>query len=65
MPRKVPACVEIEPQWRGYEYFVVGDQIVIVDPRSTEIVAVLDAQTVLLGPSGFARRGWDVPASSI
>jgi hypothetical protein len=43
MPRKVPACVEIEPQWRGYEYFVVGDQIVIVDPRSTEIVAVLDA----------------------
>jgi Protein of unknown function (DUF1236) len=35
--------VEIEPSWRGYEYFMVGDQIVIVDPRSMEIVAVVDA----------------------
>jgi hypothetical protein len=35
--------VEIEPSWRGYDYFVVGDQIVIVDPRSMEIVAVIDA----------------------
>jgi uncharacterized protein DUF1236 len=34
--------VEIQPTWRGYEYFMVGDQIVIVDPRSMEIVAVLD-----------------------
>jgi hypothetical protein len=35
--------VSIEPSWRGYEYFLVGDQIVIVNPRSMEIVAVLDA----------------------
>jgi hypothetical protein len=35
--------VEIEPEWRGYEYFLVGDRIVIVDPRSMEIVAVIDA----------------------
>jgi hypothetical protein len=35
--------IEIQPTWRGYEYFMVGDQIVIVDPRSMEIVAVLDA----------------------
>jgi hypothetical protein len=35
--------VVIEPSWRGYDYFVVGDQIVIVDPRSMEIVAVIDA----------------------
>jgi hypothetical protein len=35
--------IEIEPTWRGYEYFMVGDQIVIVDPRSMEIVAVIDA----------------------
>jgi Protein of unknown function (DUF1236) len=35
--------VEIEPSWRGYEYFMVGDQIVIVDPRSMEIVAVIAA----------------------
>jgi hypothetical protein len=34
--------IEIQPTWRGYEYFKVGDQIVIVDPRSMEIVAVLD-----------------------
>jgi hypothetical protein len=35
--------LEIEPAWRGYDYFMVGDEIVIVDPRSMEIVAVLDA----------------------
>jgi len=35
--------VEIEPAWRGFEYFMVGDEIVIVDPRSLEIVAVIDA----------------------
>ena len=34
--------VEIEPQWRGFEYFMVGDQVVIVNPRTMEIVAVLD-----------------------
>jgi hypothetical protein len=35
--------VEIEPEWRGYDYFMVGDRIVIVDPRSMEIVAIIDA----------------------
>jgi hypothetical protein len=40
LPRTI---VEIEPTWRGFEYFMVGDQIVIVDPRSMEIVAVLEA----------------------
>jgi hypothetical protein len=35
--------VEIEPSWRGYDYFMVGDQIVIVDPTSMEIVAIIDA----------------------
>jgi len=40
LPRTI---VEIEPSWRGYEYFMVGDQIVIVDPRSMEIVAILNA----------------------
>jgi len=33
--------VEIHPAWRGFEYFVVGDQIVIVDPRTMRIVEVL------------------------
>jgi hypothetical protein len=35
--------VSIEPSWRGFEYFLVGDQIIIVNPRTMEIVAVLDA----------------------
>jgi hypothetical protein len=35
--------VEIEPRWRGFEYFLVGDEIVIVDPRRMEIVAVVPA----------------------
>jgi hypothetical protein len=40
----VPSTIlEIEPSWRGYDYFMVADQIVIVDPRSMEIVAIIDA----------------------
>jgi hypothetical protein len=35
--------VEIEPAWRSFEYFMIGDEIVIVDPRSLEIVAIVDA----------------------
>ncbi len=37
------AILEIEPAWRGFEYFMIGDEIVIVDPRSMEIVAIVDA----------------------
>ena len=40
LPRTI---VEIEPAWRGFEYFLIGDQIVIVDPRSMEIVAIVEA----------------------
>jgi hypothetical protein len=49
VPREVgfhplPAeIVTIYPDWRGYEFFLVRDQIVVVDPRTLEIVAVLDA----------------------
>lgn len=35
--------VEIYPAWRGFHYFMVGDQIVIIDPNTLEIVAVLEA----------------------
>jgi len=35
--------VTIYPEWRGYEYFLVRDQIIVVDPRTFEIVAVLEA----------------------
>jgi hypothetical protein len=33
--------VDIHPAWRGYYYFVVGDQIIIVN-RNHHIVAILD-----------------------
>jgi hypothetical protein len=33
--------IEIEPKWRGYMYFVYADEIIIVEPRTLEIVAVL------------------------
>jgi hypothetical protein len=35
--------VSIEPEWRGYLYFVYEDEVVIVNPRYMRIVAVLDA----------------------
>ena len=35
--------VQIYPSWRGYQYILVGDQIIVVNPRTHEIVAVLDA----------------------
>jgi hypothetical protein len=38
----VPATlVEIHPAWRGYMYFIVGERIIIVEPSSYKIVAVL------------------------
>lgn len=39
VPRQV---VEIYPEWRGYEFILVRDEIVIVDPNTYEIVAVLN-----------------------
>jgi len=35
--------VTVYPEWRGYEFFMVGDKIVVVDPRTLEIVDVLEA----------------------
>jgi hypothetical protein len=49
VPREVsfhplPAeVVTFYPEWRGYEFFLVRDQIIVVDPRTFEIVAVLEA----------------------
>jgi hypothetical protein len=38
---EVPSViVDIHPQWRGFLYFVVGDEIIIVD-RNHKIVAIL------------------------
>ena len=35
--------VGVYPEWRGYDYILVGDEIVVIDPRTHEIVAILDA----------------------
>jgi hypothetical protein len=41
---RLPArVIEFAPQYRGYEYILVGDEILIVDPRTHRIVAVIAA----------------------
>jgi hypothetical protein len=35
--------IEIQPAWRGYMYFLVGDEIVIVEPSTYRIVAIIEA----------------------
>jgi hypothetical protein len=41
---EVPAdVVEIVPAYRGYKYVVVGDEILILNPRTLRIVAIIDA----------------------
>jgi len=40
---RVPVeLVQIYPHWGGYDYFLVGDQIIVVNPRTHQIVAVLE-----------------------
>jgi hypothetical protein len=38
-----PRVVEVYPQWRGYRYVIVGDEIIIIDPNTLRIVFVLAA----------------------
>jgi hypothetical protein len=41
---RLPAeVITYYPEWRAYEYILVGNQIVVIDPATYEIVAVLDA----------------------
>jgi type IV secretory pathway VirB10-like protein len=35
--------VEIDPQWRGFLYFVYREEVAIVDPDNMQIVAVVEA----------------------
>jgi hypothetical protein len=35
--------ITVYPDWRGYEFFLVNNEIIVVNPRTLEIVAVLDA----------------------
>ncbi|MBS0245839.1 MAG: DUF1236 domain-containing protein [Proteobacteria bacterium] len=34
--------VTIYPEWRGFDYILVGDTIVVIDPGTREIVAVIE-----------------------
>jgi hypothetical protein len=60
IPRSVrlvalPATViEVVPEYRSYQYVVVGDDIVIVDPGSYEIVYVLPGRSTTAGTGGPA-----------
>ena len=38
-----PAIVEIYPEYRGYQFILVKEEIVIVEPRSRKIVTVIDS----------------------
>lgn len=35
--------VTVVPEYRGFDYIIVGDQLLIIDPNTMEIVAVLPA----------------------
>jgi hypothetical protein len=35
--------IAVYPEWRGYDYILVGAEIVIINPRTHEIVAVVEA----------------------
>lgn len=35
--------VTVYPQWRGYDFILVGDQIVIIEPSTHEIVYVIES----------------------
>jgi hypothetical protein len=37
------AVIEVHPAWRGYQFILVRDEIVVVDPRTMLIVAVIPA----------------------
>jgi hypothetical protein len=46
------AVIEVVPEYRSYRYVVVGDDIVIVDPGTYEIVYVLPGRSTTAGGSG-------------
>jgi len=37
------AVIEIHPAWRGYSYVLVDDEIVVIEPGTLRIVAILPA----------------------
>ena len=35
------SIVEIHPAWRGYDYFVYNDEVIIIEPHSHKIVEII------------------------
>ncbi len=48
MPRSVkfvrvsPTIIEYYPAYRDYSYFIVDDEIIIVEPNTLKIIAVIN-----------------------
>jgi Protein of unknown function (DUF1236) len=38
-----PQIVDVEPQWDGYMFFLAGNDLIVVEPDTLRIVAVLPA----------------------
>ncbi|UFZ04631.1 DUF1236 domain-containing protein [Bradyrhizobium ontarionense] len=64
-PRPLPSdIVTIVPEYRGYEYTVVHDEIAIIDPQSREIVDVIP-QNGVRADHGYDRGGYGVSSTRI
>ena len=59
-----PALIEINPEWRGYRYFVVEEEIVIVTPER-RIVAVVPVGRSQAGPSGGGGVFAELPEAEV
>ena len=35
--------IDISPEWRGFDYIMVGDEILVIDPVTRDIVAIIGA----------------------
>jgi hypothetical protein len=56
-PRRLPAhIVRIAPQYRDYEYTVIDNRIVIVDPRRREVIDILDDGPGYGRAAGYSRE---------
>lgn len=51
-----PEVVSIVPQYRGYDYVMVEDDIAIIDPSDRRVVSMLDVGGPTPGGSGYEER---------
>jgi hypothetical protein len=53
--------VQIEPEWRGFLYFVYEDEVVIVNPSDMRIVAVVPVKRrAFTIENGTRRSRWSL-----